>query len=537
MTSGNSATPKRLAIIGGGCSGLITLKYALDQLRDWQIVCYEKSANITGVWGKPYEGFVSTSTKYTTQFACHVRYDTQVRGHAGSYQDFFQESEYGDYLEEFAKSQGLNDYIVRNCAVERVTRETSGAWRLSLRTDQSFEEVFSSVILCTGLAHRAKTFHGERDGISALLSGERISGKKIVVVGGGESAVDVAQRLSNPALGNQVYLSLRSGIRVSPRYHPIRGVPSDFLRTRLMISIHEDLRNAIGHKFVTWRIKYEDWFRKLFPGQGRVKGEKSTEAKRAYWDLKLTDNAKGPLFNVFHNKSEGFLDSVAEGRITIVGANSDERYSTYYDFDSTQTLEVNPDLVIPSIGYDSGLAALSTDGIELKDFYLGCIHVTHPNLFLVGFTRPIIGNIPSISEVQARYVIGTIAGTYPRSATMATEHAAARQELQKRYPALNSNAVYPVDMFPYCDTLAKKMRSYPFLRSVKSLKLWLKILLSPASTTHYLNENFSSDALRQQCPYTPKLLIVALIAIKAIDLPYSAYKRLIAAFAAAQVKG
>jgi cation diffusion facilitator CzcD-associated flavoprotein CzcO len=53
---------RRLAIVGGGSSGLVTLKHALDALPDWEIVCFEKSATTTGCWGDPYPGFVSTST-------------------------------------------------------------------------------------------------------------------------------------------------------------------------------------------------------------------------------------------------------------------------------------------------------------------------------------------------------------------------------------------------------------------------------------------------------------------------------------------
>ena len=47
-----------------------------------------------------------------------------------------------------------------------------------------------------------------------------LKNKSIVVIGGGESAVDYANRLAQPELNNEVYLSLHSGIRVSPRYHP-----------------------------------------------------------------------------------------------------------------------------------------------------------------------------------------------------------------------------------------------------------------------------------------------------------------------------
>ncbi len=86
---------KRLAIIGCGSSGLIMLKYALDELTDWEIVCFEKSDRITGVWGNPYDGFVSTSTKFTTQFCCFPERDACVDEDGGkSRVEFFRNGEY-----------------------------------------------------------------------------------------------------------------------------------------------------------------------------------------------------------------------------------------------------------------------------------------------------------------------------------------------------------------------------------------------------------------------------------------------------------
>ena len=84
-------------------------------------------------------------------------------------------------------------------------------------------------------------------------------------------------------------MSLKTGIRVSPRLHPIKGVPSDFLRNRLLISIHEDIRNAVGEKFVEARIKHQERFEKFF----KVRKKKnnlpdSISDKRKYWDTKLT---------------------------------------------------------------------------------------------------------------------------------------------------------------------------------------------------------------------------------------------------------
>ena len=95
---------KRLAIIGAGSSGLVTLKLALDQLPDLEVCCFERTSSTQGAWGRTYEGFVSTSTKYTTQFSCHRKYDSQVRsGAKEEYYEFFMHYEYGDYLQSFVE--------------------------------------------------------------------------------------------------------------------------------------------------------------------------------------------------------------------------------------------------------------------------------------------------------------------------------------------------------------------------------------------------------------------------------------------------
>ena len=157
-----SADQKRLAIVGGGSSGLITLKLALDELKDWDIVCFEKSGCITGCWGRPYPGFVSTSTKYTTQFASYPLFSATVNPDGGqSREEFFREGEYGQYLEQFAEKFGLRKHIELNTTVEQVKRGVEGCgWDLSIRgtgheTAQSVH--FDAVVLCTGFGCTAET--------------------------------------------------------------------------------------------------------------------------------------------------------------------------------------------------------------------------------------------------------------------------------------------------------------------------------------------------------------------------------------------
>ena len=114
-----------------------------------------------------------------------------------------------------------------------------------------------------------------------------ICNETVVVVGGGKSAADVANYLAKPEHNNTVFLSLRSGIRVSPRYHPIRGVPSDFLRNRLLLSFDKGVRNWVGERFVTFRIRFDRLLARWFPHQrASANPDDRAQALRREWDLK-----------------------------------------------------------------------------------------------------------------------------------------------------------------------------------------------------------------------------------------------------------
>ncbi|QDT80180.1 Flavin-binding monooxygenase-like protein [Gimesia maris] len=539
-----TAKQKRLAIIGGGSSGLISLKNSLESLKEWDIVCYEKSDRITGCWGNPYPGFVSTSTKYTTQFSCFTPFDANVKPDGGaSRSEFFRNDEYGQYLEQFAETFSLHGHIATQHRVDKLCRDVDqGGWQLSI-TDLKEEhaepitEYFDCVILCTGLTAERVQIDCK---IKILSIPElhhpaglgHITENRIVVIGGGESAVDYANRLSRPELNNQVFLSLRSGIRVSPRYHPIRGVPSDFLRNRLLLSIHEDIRNWIGQRFVELRIRYQETFRRLFPAKkgadvSTSEMDQDVNQIRKEWAYKLTKTAKDDLFNMFHNKSDDFLDAVAAGRITIVGPPVNNQFTVFRRFDSDQEEHIEPSLVVPAVGYQGRLSELSEGHLQLSDFYLGCIHTTYPDMFLVGFARPIIGNIPSISEVQARFVCGLIAETFPRPANIETLHRADSLRRKVRYKELRLESIYPVEMFPYCDQLARLMNTFPTLRALGSLSVWCRMQLTPATTMHYDYRETQSRERDATTPvYMPGSLIIILLVIKPFDFVYRTFRRL-----------
>lgn len=519
---------KKLAIIGAGSSGLITLKHAIDRLPGWEICCFEKSDTTIGCWGNPYPGFKSTSTKYTTQFACYRKYDTRVHpDRAKRSEEFYKEDEFGRYLTDFAAEFKLSPYIKTQTAVTRCVREGK-SWALSLEASdgKQLDELFDDVIICTGLTEKAKPIDTPIEVARKIDPKHPIQNKSIIVMGGGESAVDVANRLAEKSLHNQVYLSLKGGVRVSPRYHPIRGVPSDFLRNRLMLSIHENIRNRIGQKFVEARIQYQEQFERIFKSKASGNGKTVSIADaRKEWDLKLTQRAKDDLFNMFHNKSDGFLEAVADGRIKIIGKQVDGSHVEFYDFDEKEKITLSPDLIFPMIGYASRLSELTQNQVSVPDFYQGCLHKDHDNLFLVGFARPIIGNIPSISEMQAKYVLAHLSGKLDRPTGLAEKHAQERAKLESRFSKLNTNAIYPVEMFTYCDELAKRMGTYPSRKKVGSFRRWVKINLAPVSTLHYLDDDYHEESIDNVEVYSPPVLTVLLLLIKSYDSIYRLFKR------------
>ncbi|MEW6084395.1 MAG: FAD/NAD(P)-binding protein [Chloroflexota bacterium] len=511
----------KIAVVGAGCSGLVTLKYLLDSFPASDIVCFEKSYSVRGVWGNQRADFVSTSTKYTTQFSCFRKWTADVAPEK-NYEEFYRGSEFGDYLEEFAAHYNLKRCI-RFGAQARYLSRRNERWALTVE-EKGKEETytFDAVYLCTGLANQKAPPNSF--GIPVTDDPQGVRDSTVVVVGGGESASDVANFLAKPEHNNKVYLSLRSGIRVSPRYHPIRGVPSDFLRNRLLLSFGKGARNWVGERFVTFRIRFDRLLAKWFPHQVQsANPNEQARALRREWDLKLKARAKGGLFNVFHNKSDDFLDAVAEKRLHIIGPAVDETSTEFFDFDQTSTLPLTPDLLVFSTGYSSRLTVLS-DAIRLKDFYLGCVHTELPNLFLIGFARPIIGNIPSISEMQARYTAGLLAGKYKLPAGWRDKHKKDWESLRAEYSAINTENVYPVEHFTYCDLLAREMGIMPTLKNVRSLRTWLKIMLTPISTLHYLDEYFDSKEIDGQKVYMPAVLVAFLSLMKLSGLLFRLIK-------------
>lgn len=283
------------------------------------------------------------------------------------------------------------------------------------------------------------------------------------------------------------------------------------------MSFDAGLRNTIGQRFVEFRMRCERLLNWLFPANRHLRDSSldETQKLRNRWSWLLTQSAKDNLFNMYHNKSDDFLEDVAQGRIRIVGGNSNPSYCNYFHFGSKDVLSVDPDLIVPAIGYRSKLQELTLGKAELKDFYMEVRHIRFDGLFAVGMTRPIIGNIPSISEIQAYYLVGQLSGRFAAPLDIESRHRRNRTEVELRFANLDTSNVYPVEMFPHCDQLAREMGCFPSLANLRSPLRYFRTMLSPATTMHYFHDRpMPSDTAPI---HTPHLLTALLLLLKPLD--------------------
>ena len=127
--------------------------------------------------------------------------------------------------------------------------------------------------------------------------------------------------------------------------------------------------------------------------------------------------------------------------------------------------------------------------------------------------------------MQARYVCSLIAGKVPCPLKIEELHQADRLARATRYQKVNMDAVYPVEMFPYCDKLSETMKATPSLFSVGSLLLWCRMQLAPATTLHYVHRDLEARERCQSAPiYMPTSLVLLLLMLKPLDVFYRTWR-------------
>jgi hypothetical protein len=221
-----TATKNKIAIIGAGPVGISAARalkshnIAYDQL--------ESEVELGGNWRHGvYRSAHIISSRKTTEFPDFPMPE--------SYPDFPSADQMLSYLESYAKHFQLLENIQFNCKVEQVIPEGEG-FRLTLADGTS--RTYEGVVICNGhhWERRWPTYEGRFSGTMMhskdYKEPEQLRGKKVLVIGGGNSACDIAAEAAR--VGGSAHLSLRRGYWFLPK--TIYGRPTaELLTTNLPV--------------------------------------------------------------------------------------------------------------------------------------------------------------------------------------------------------------------------------------------------------------------------------------------------------------
>ncbi len=430
-------------MIGAGTSGLVACKALRDQGLDF--VCFESSDRVGGLWvfkNKNGRGGAYRSLHINTSRARMQLRDFAMPAH---FPDYPGHALIARYLADYARTFELERWIRFQTTVQRVTPAAGGGYRVETT---SGEEHFDAVVVANGhhfTARRPPPLTGRFDGVE-LHSHEYVSpsepydlrGKRVVVVGFGNSAVDIAGELARESAcaptsddGGRVFLSVRRGAWVLPKY--ALGKPLDQV-TGSTWFLPSPVRRWLVELW--YRVAVGDPRRFGLPLPDHRLGDAHPTVSSELFTL-LGSGAiiAKPQMVAHHGRDIEFADGSREAVDAIVYATG---YNVSFPF------------------FDASFVSAPDNELPL---YRRLFHPQAENLYFIGLCQP-LGPIMPIAEAQAKLVAEHLSGRYalPDAESM-RRHAARERELVRRRYGDSPRHTMQVDFDEYLAELARERRA------------------------------------------------------------------------------
>ena len=220
---------RRYCVVGAGPSGMVMARSLLREgvPFDW----YERNPDFGGIWDIEFEG----SPMYQS---CHFISSKYTSGFYGApmpteFPDYPRWRQILDYIRDTARKYDLYRHVRFNTEVISAEPIAGDRWRVVL-SDGTVNE-YDGLICCPGVTWHPNAvtltgqdaFRGPVRHSQTFRDGLELRGRKVLIVGAGNSGVDIACDAARNA--EQAYLSVRRGYRFVPKH--IAGLPTDALLT------------------------------------------------------------------------------------------------------------------------------------------------------------------------------------------------------------------------------------------------------------------------------------------------------------------
>jgi len=255
----NGEAGAEVAVIGAGSSGLAVLR----ALREHGVAveCFERGSDVGGLWR--YENDNGLSGAYASLRTNVSRARMQFPGFPmpRTYADFPHHTEMAAYLRAYADAFGLRAQIRFGTSVERLELDRGGRWWITL--DDGSRRSFRAVVVAIGLfwCPRLPSYPGRFGGTVShsheYRTPEPFAGRRVLVVGGGQSASEIAVEVASVA--ERAFISTRGRVHVIPRwlgrqpYDATDVAPINRLPWRLLNLVYRArVRRALGPVPPSW---------------------------------------------------------------------------------------------------------------------------------------------------------------------------------------------------------------------------------------------------------------------------------------------
>lgn len=215
-------TPLNYCIVGAGPAGLAQARAFLRH--GIEIDVFERHHDVGGIWdinrtdSPIYESAHFISSKTLSGYHDYPMPD--------SFPDYPGHRQIVHYLRDFADAFGLREHITLDVSIERA-EWIDAKWRITLSTGETRR--YDGLVCANGTQWIPNTptipgtFTGEIFHSVAYRSIDQFRGRRVLVIGAGNSGVDIVCDAAKGA--DQAVLSMRRGYHIIPKH--IFGQPSD----------------------------------------------------------------------------------------------------------------------------------------------------------------------------------------------------------------------------------------------------------------------------------------------------------------------
>jgi Flavin-binding monooxygenase-like len=455
-------------VIGAGPGGIVATKELLEKgFKD--VLCLEQSDKLGGVFADTYDNLLLTSSVTFSMFSDYWVGD-------GKSNDFWTKDEAIGYWKNYANHFEVAGHIRFNSKVATVSSLEDDTWQVSLDSGETF--LCKHLVLAIGNNNIPKfpNWHKKLTNIPYSHSRDYknangFEDKRVLIIGGGESASDVAFEISKVAKECLVSLRETTGWIV-PRK---RG---------------EHAADVSTHRGI-WDLP-RDYGRILSPFVLKLERARKDPVFDALADLNEKVSSKNGIWGIYGTKTLALPKAIANHGCKIVGdiIGIEDGGRIIQTADGVN-LE-NIDIVVFSTGYVNRVDFMPEELKECdpRSMYK---HMFNPNvgnsLAWVGWARPGFGSQFPIMEMQSRYCALVFSGelVLPNADAMVKS---ANDDFEVYQEQFEENALRIrslVDYHKYMNDLAKIIGCYPSITKYFffNTQLWLHLMYGPTQATQF----------------------------------------------------